>query len=67
MTCEQMGGPCGYKISANTPKEMMEEGMEHLKESHPDISRKMETMSAEENKDWNDSFLRTWEITPNIM
>jgi predicted small metal-binding protein len=64
MTCEQMGGPCSYKMSADTPKEMLEMGMDHVKENHPNVAKNVENMSADENKKWNDTFMKNWDMSP---
>lgn len=66
MTCEQMGGPCDYKMMAKTPKEMMEIGMKHVEKSHPGIAQNMKNMSAKENRKWNNTFMKSWKMIPNI-
>jgi predicted small metal-binding protein len=66
MTCEQMGGPCDHMISANTPKEMIDAGMEHLKKDHPEMLTDMQNMSADEKEKWNTSFMKSWEMTPDM-
>lgn len=66
MTCKQMGGVCDYKMTANTSKEMMDAGMEHIEESHPELAKKMKNMSAEENRKWNENFMKSWDAATNM-
>lgn len=66
ITCEQLGGPCDYKMSANTPEELIKGGMRHLEETHPEMAEKMENMSYEETKNWNHFFMKLWRMAPNI-
>lgn len=66
ITCKQMGGPCDYAVTANTPKEMIDKGMEHVKKNHPDIAQNMDSTPQEEKDVWYDSFMKTWEKTPNV-
>ena len=65
ITCEQLGGPCDYKIKANTPEEIIKNELKHVEEKHPDIAKKMENMSYEETKNWNHFFMKIWRMTPN--
>ena len=66
MTCRDMGGPCDMEMTANTPNEMMKKGEEHLEKYHPEIADKMENMTMEENKEWNDNFMKKWKNTPDM-
>jgi predicted small metal-binding protein len=66
ITCEQLGGPCDYKITANTPEEVIKSGMKHVEKAHPEIAKKMENMSYEEGKNWNHFFMKIWRMTPNM-
>lgn len=66
MTCRELGGPCDHKIRGNTPEEMMENGMKHLKIEHPDMSKKMESMTKEENEKWRADFMKKWDSTEEI-
>jgi predicted small metal-binding protein len=66
ITCKQMGGPCDLAITADTSKEMIDKGIEHVKQYHPDIAQNMDNNSQEEKDVWYDSFMTTWEKTPNV-
>ncbi len=65
MTCRDMGGPCDAAMTANTPDEMMEKGMEHVRKAHPEMVDDIENMSDEDGKKWNDAFMKKWASTPN--
>lgn len=70
MTCAVMGGPCETIISGNTPEELMNNGTKHLKsmndEEHKAALKSMQNMSDEENKEWNDKFMKLWNETPDM-
>ncbi len=66
MTCAQMGGPCDIQLTANTPKEMIDQGIKHLEKYHPDMFKDMKKMTPEENKKWNDDFMKKWDMTKDI-
>jgi len=66
ITCEQLGGRCDYKITANTPEEVIKNGMKHVEKNHPDIASKMEKMSYEEAQNWKHFFMKVWRMTPNM-
>jgi|GEM_PF-1115074 len=68
LTCEEMGGPngCTTVISGNTPDEMIKNGMEHLKEAHPDMAEGMKTMSKEQGDQWMADFKKKWAETPEV-
>lgn len=61
MTCKQLGGTCGYKIIANTPEEIIKNGMKHVEENHPEVTRKMEDISYEESRNWKHLFTKVWQ------
>jgi hypothetical protein len=67
MTCPQMGGPatCTGVLSGNTPDEMIANGMEHLKEAHPDMLESMKTMPKEKMDAWRADFQTKWDATPD--
>ena len=62
MTCAQMGGPCDEKIAGSTPDEMMENGMKHLEEAHPEMAAQVKSMEEDDPKmvDWNKRFMKEW-------
>jgi len=68
MTCAQMGGPatCSTTISGNTPDEMINNGMEHLKATHPDMVEGMKTMPKETMEGWRADFQKKWDAAPDM-
>ncbi|MFA6601580.1 MAG: DUF1059 domain-containing protein [Candidatus Paceibacterota bacterium] len=63
MTCAQMGGLCDAEITASTPDEMMEKGMKHLEEKHPEMAADVKAMPEDDPKmvAWNEKFMKDWE------
>ncbi|HVZ75913.1 MAG TPA: DUF1059 domain-containing protein [Candidatus Paceibacterota bacterium] len=66
MTCAQMGGPCEAKMSANTPEEMLDKGMQHLKDAHPEMAADIAATPKDDPKmvEWNNKFQADWAATP---
>ena len=62
MTCAQMGGPCDKEITGSTPDEMMEKGMEHLEEAHPEMAAQVKAMAKDDPVmvEWNKKFMKEW-------
>ncbi|HWB33785.1 MAG TPA: DUF1059 domain-containing protein [Candidatus Paceibacterota bacterium] len=66
MTCAQMGGMCEEKMSANTPEEMMDKGMQHLEAAHPEMAANVKAMPKDDPKmvEWNNKFMADWAAAP---
>lgn len=66
MTCKQMGGPCEAAIQGNTPEEMMNNGMVHLEQAHPEMAAEVKSAPKDDPKmkEWNDKFMADWANTP---
>lgn len=66
MTCAQMGGPatCNAVITGNTPNEMIDNGMKHLMQTHPEMAVDMKAMSKEDMDKWGVGFQKKWDATP---
>jgi predicted small metal-binding protein len=67
LTCAQMGGPCDAELKGNTPKELLDMGMEHVKAMHPEMIDNMKNMTKEQNDAWNADFEKKWEAAPETM
>ena len=67
MTCAQMGGPatCATVLSGNTPDEMIDNGMKHLTETHPDMVEGMKSMPKDKMEAWRADFQKKWDATPD--
>ena len=48
MTCRMMGGMCDEKIVAGSREEMLEKGMEHLEEKHPEMAAQVKSMPKDD-------------------
>lgn len=66
MTCREMGGMCDEAMSANTSDEMMEAGMKHLAEKHPEMAASIEAMPKDDPQmvAWYEKFMKDWAATP---
>jgi predicted small metal-binding protein len=66
LTCAQMGGTCDAGISAETKEEMMEKGMAHLDEAHPEMAADVKAMpsDAPEMVEWREKFDAAWDAAP---
>ncbi len=53
-----MGGPatCTTVITGNTPEEMVQNGMKHVTENHPEVLAQINAMSKEETAKWMADF-----------
>lgn len=69
MTCAQMGGPCEAEMMAATPEEMMQKGMAHLEEAHPDMAAQVKAMPKDDPKmvEWNAKFMQDFAAAPEVM
>ncbi len=67
MTCREMGGPCETVIMGNTPKEMMDNGMKHAAEMHPDMAEQMKKMPKADMDKWTSDFYKKWNAAPDMM
>lgn len=58
MTCAQMGGPadCTTMITGNTAEEMVQNGMTHINEAHPQMAVDIKKMTPEETSKWMADF-----------
>ncbi len=68
MTCSQMGGPaaCNTILTGNTPEEIVQHGMKHIEQAHPDMAENIKAMSKEETEKWMEEFKNKWDATPDI-
>lgn len=61
-----MGGMCETAMSAGTQEEMMNKGMAHLEEAHPEMAATIKAMPKDDPKmvEWSEKFVKDWEATP---
>lgn len=68
MTCRQMGGECDAEITGATPGEMLENGMKHLEETHPDMAASVKAADPASPMmvAWNEKFHADFEAAPEV-
>jgi hypothetical protein len=61
-----MGGMCDLPFTAETSEEMMNIGMQHLEEAHPDMAASVKAMPKDDPKmvEWMEKFAKDWEALP---
>lgn len=68
LTCKQMGGICDVSFKEDSAREVMEQGLDHLKNSfdseHKALFEKINNMTDKERKTWNEQFQKAWNVTP---
>lgn len=66
--CSEMGGPatCDYVISGATAKEMVDNGMVHVNEAHPELSAQIQAMTPEESAKWMTEFEEKFAALPEM-
>jgi predicted small metal-binding protein len=64
MTCNQLGGKCDQKLSAETWGEMVKAMTRHVMEKHPDVAKQMEAMHKRDPKEWGREMKPKWDAAP---
>ena len=64
MTCKELGGTCGQKLSAGSWDEMVKVMTKHVMEKHPDVAKKMQEMHEEDPKKWGREMKPKWDAAP---
>ena len=66
LKCKDMGGTCDHPMTADTSEEMMNKGMAHLNEAHPEMAKSVEEMPKDDPVmvEWYKKFMQKWEATP---
>jgi len=55
MTCKEIGGNCNFEIRADTSLQMTKKILAHLKDKHPEMAKKMQSMTMAERDMWEDT------------
>ncbi len=63
MVCKDLGGECAEKLSAGTPREMVDTMVKHVMENHPNTAKAMEKMHNEDPDKWGNEFRQKWALT----
>ena len=66
MTCNELGGPCERKLSAQSWSEMVKVMTGHVMENHPDTAKEMEKMHNDDPERWNNEMKPKWEATSEV-
>jgi predicted small metal-binding protein len=68
LTCAQMGGPCETAITGSTQEEMMNNGMKHMEEAHPEMAADIKAMPQDDPKmvEWGKKFAADYEAAPEM-
>ncbi len=63
-----MGGPaeCNHIIQGATAKEMVDNGMPHVKEAHPELAAQIAAMTEEETAKWMADFEAKFAALPEM-
>ncbi|MFA6161240.1 MAG: DUF1059 domain-containing protein [Patescibacteria group bacterium] len=68
LTCAQFGGPCDFKMTAATEKEMSAMCWKHVKEAHPERFEETKIVTKDATKEQDDQaaayFHNVWESVP---
>lgn len=66
--CREMGGPetCSAIVTGNNPEEIVNNGMDHVRQAHPDLARNIQGMSREETDKWMSEFKSKFDGLPEI-
>jgi predicted small metal-binding protein len=67
ITCTDMGGTCTAKISADSAEQMIAKVREHIRTSHAETAKRMNSMSIDEERRWIEDIHRKWAATPHIQ
>jgi predicted small metal-binding protein len=68
MTCTQMGGPatCAATVTGNTAEEMVQNGMKHVEEAHPEMLADIKKMTPEATTQWMADFQKKFDALPEM-
>ncbi len=68
MKCAQLGGleNCEFIITGRSPDEMLQNGLFHMANAHPEVAKRMESLSAKEKENWMREFRPKFEAASKI-
>ncbi len=68
MTCREMGGECDAPVTGATEQEMMDNGMKHLEEAHPEMAAKIKAMDPADPAmvAWSEKFKADFATAPEV-
>ena len=63
VSCKDMGGSCDGKISADSPSDLANKTMDHMRQSHPDI---LDNMTPGDRSAWTAELPNKWNSATSI-
>ncbi len=64
LTCKELGGKCGQKLSAGTWDELVQAMTKHVMEKHLDVAKEMEKMHKQDPQKWGREMKPKWNAAP---
>ena len=61
MTCNELGGPCDKKLTAQSWPEMVQKMTAHVLESHPQTAKDMQKMHEQDPQQWGREMKPKWD------
>jgi predicted small metal-binding protein len=65
MKCEDLGGTCDQRFSADSWNEIVSLMVKHVAANHPDVAKQMEQIHNEDPSRWGRENKPKWEATPD--
>ncbi|OAJ53058.1 hypothetical protein A6V36_11870 [Paraburkholderia ginsengiterrae] len=66
MTCNELGGKCDQKLSAESWDEMVKVMTKHVMDKHPDVAKKMEELHKQDPHKWGRETKPKWDAAPEV-
>ena len=67
MTCNQLGGSCQQKLSAESWHDMVAAMTKHVMEKHPEVAESMKAMHERDPQEWGQKMKPKWDTAPEVM
>lgn len=64
MTCQELGGTCDQRLSAESWDEMVKKMTSHVMEKHPDVAEAMKEMHENDPEQWGREMKPKWDAAP---
>ena len=64
MTCNELGGVCNHRLSADTWERMVQAMTKHVIEKHPELAKEMEKMHNRDPRKWVSEMKPRWDTAP---
>lgn len=64
LSCNDLGGTCEAKLSADSWDDMVQTMTKHVMEKHPDVAKQMEKMHNDDPTKWGRETKPKWDAAP---